>query len=76
MPVEIIWGMALFSFIQFFVLYTIIYGFYTVAKMIKIKEENSSKPTDIFGTFILFWFLPFTIGRLQKRIRKIIAEDI
>jgi len=75
LPKPIIIGIASLAIIQIFLFVTLFYGFYTTAKLIRIHEEKRPKPSDTTGTFILFWFLPFTISGLQKRIRKIMTEN-
>lgn len=61
-----------FNIGQIFILINILMGFHTLSKMIELKlsDTNSSG-----NTFILFLFIPLTIGTIQRKIRTIFNED-
>ena len=61
-----------FNIGQIFILINLLMGFYTLSKMIELKifDTNSSG-----NTFVLFFFMPFTIGIIQRKIRTIFNEN-
>jgi hypothetical protein len=62
-----------FNIGQIFILINLLMGFYSLSKMIELKtsglKEGSGK------TLVLFFFMPFTIGIIQSKIRSIFTKN-